>query len=127
MESSLRLVESSLRLVEFKFAFGGIRFAFRGIQVCIKRIKFAFGGIKFAFGGIQVCVWWNQVFVNACELHCTRYFHASARLRGRPSQGFWVYGIWSSFNTDIWYFVSQFGYKVSCSSWILGIQFIDMN
>ena len=31
----------------------------------------------------------------------------------RPGQGFWVYGIRSPFNSAIWYFLSQFGYKVS--------------
>ena len=48
--------------------------------------------------------------------------------RGRPGQGLWVYSIWIPFNTGIWYFfLSHFGYKVSCFSWILDIQFIDMN
>ena len=46
----------------------------------------------------------------------------------RPGQGLWVYSIWIPFNTGIWYFfLAHFGYKVSCFSWILDIQFIDMN
>ena len=42
----------------------------------------------------------------------------------RPGQGF----IGSPFNTGILlFFLSQFGHKVSCFSYILSIQFIDMN
>ena len=39
-------------------------------------------------------------------------------------QGFWVYRNWSPFSTStgIWlFFMSQFGYMVSCFSWILDI------
>ena len=40
---------------------------------------------------------------------------------------FWVYDIWSPFITGIWYFFVTTQDKVSCFSWILGIQFVDMN
>ena len=44
-------------------------------------------------------------------------------------QGFWVYGNWSPFNTStgIWYFFCHNSFIVSCFSWILDIQFINMN
>ena len=44
-------------------------------------------------------------------------------------QGFWVYGNWSPFNTStgIWYFLCHNSGIVSCFSWILDIQFINMN
>ena len=44
-------------------------------------------------------------------------------------QGLWVYGNWSPFNTStgIWYFFCHNSGIVSCFSWILDIQFININ
>ena len=58
VESSLRLVESSLRFVEFKFA--SKESSLRFVESCLRLVDSRFYRK-------------NQVFVNACELHRTRY------------------------------------------------------
>ena len=45
-------------------------------------------------------------------------------MKGRPGQGFWVYGILGIFNSGIWYFlVKIFRYLVFCFKTILGIKY----
>ena len=72
LKSSLRLVESSLRFVEFKFASkeSSLHFVESSLRFMESSLRFVESSLRFVESSFYRK---NQVFVNACELHRTRY------------------------------------------------------